>query len=130
MGHEYRELKNTPAAVKAYREAVEINPCDYRAWHGLGQTYEDLKLPFYSLYYYQKATDLRPNDHRMWYAMGNCYETLDKPMYYAKAVICYTRAEEEGDDGNARSRLASSDLSQYVASAADQASAGFHVPQW
>jgi len=114
MGHEYRELKNTPAAVRAYRQAVEINSCDYRAWHGLGQTYEDLKLPFYSLYYYQKATELRPNDHRMWFATGNCYETLGKPMYYHKAVKCYERAEQEGDDGNARSRLASSELAQYV----------------
>ncbi|GFZ07788.1 anaphase-promoting complex subunit 8 [Actinidia rufa] len=31
MGHEYVEMKNTPAAVDAYRRAVDINPCDYRA---------------------------------------------------------------------------------------------------
>ena len=32
MGHEYVELKNSPAAIEAYRRAVEINPRDYRAW--------------------------------------------------------------------------------------------------
>ncbi|KAK3225705.1 hypothetical protein Dsin_005567, partial [Dipteronia sinensis] len=31
MGHEYVEMKNTPAAVDAYRRTVDINPCDYRA---------------------------------------------------------------------------------------------------
>ena len=115
MGHEYRELKNTPAAVRSYRQAVEINQCDYRAWHGLGQTYEVLKLPLYSLYYYQKAAELRPNDHRMWNAMGTCYESLDKQCFMQKAVACYHRAELEGDvDGHARARLESSDLADYV----------------
>lgn len=28
----YVELKNSPAAIEAYRRAVEINPRDYRAW--------------------------------------------------------------------------------------------------
>jgi len=37
MGHEYVELKNTAAAVDAYRHAVDINAKDYRAWYGLGQ---------------------------------------------------------------------------------------------
>lgn len=32
MGHEYVELKNTAAAVDAYRHAVDINAKDYRAW--------------------------------------------------------------------------------------------------
>ena len=33
----YVELKNTAAAVDAYRHAVDINAKDYRAWYGLGQ---------------------------------------------------------------------------------------------
>ena len=44
MGHEYVELKNTAAAVDAYRHAVDIDPKDYRAWYGLGQTYEILTM--------------------------------------------------------------------------------------
>ena len=32
LGHEYIELKNTAAAVEAYRKAVDINPREYRAW--------------------------------------------------------------------------------------------------
>ena len=44
MGHEFVELKNTPAAVECYRHAVDVNPQDYRAWYGLGQTYELLQV--------------------------------------------------------------------------------------
>ncbi|KAG7559758.1 Tetratricopeptide repeat [Arabidopsis thaliana x Arabidopsis arenosa] len=51
MGHEYVEMKNTHAAIDAYRRAVDINPCDYRAWYGLGQAYEMMGMPFYALYY-------------------------------------------------------------------------------
>ena len=37
LGHEFVELKNLPAAIEAYRSAVDTNPRDYRAWYGLGQ---------------------------------------------------------------------------------------------
>jgi len=38
MGHEYRGNEEHPAAIEAYRNAVDICPTDYRAWYGLGQT--------------------------------------------------------------------------------------------
>ena len=38
---------------------AEINPRDYRAWFGLGQTYELLKLNEFALYYYRQAQKLR-----------------------------------------------------------------------
>jgi len=59
MGHEFLEMGNTHAALEAYRRAVDINPRDYRAWFGLGQSYEMLRMSYYSLYYYQRATALR-----------------------------------------------------------------------
>ena len=37
MGHEYVEIRNTAAAIEAYRRALDINSRDYRAWYGLGQ---------------------------------------------------------------------------------------------
>ncbi|KAL4180143.1 hypothetical protein AMTRI_Chr13g90650 [Amborella trichopoda] len=33
MGHEYVEMKNAPAAIDAYRRAVDINPRDCRPWY-------------------------------------------------------------------------------------------------
>ena len=53
MGHEYVELRNTQAAIQAYRRAVDIDGRDYRAWYGLGQTYEILKMHNYVSLYFQ-----------------------------------------------------------------------------
>lgn len=38
---------------------LDINPKDYRAWYGLGQTYELLDMPEYAIQYYNRATALR-----------------------------------------------------------------------
>uniref|UniRef100_A0A7S3ERA6 Cdc23 domain-containing protein n=1 Tax=Haptolina ericina TaxID=156174 RepID=A0A7S3ERA6_9EUKA len=104
MGHEYVELKNTAAAVDAYRHAVDINGKDYRAWYGLGQTYEILGMPYYALFYYRKATALRPYDARMWCAMAGCYKQLNRKQ---DAIKCYQRAEGNHDrEGIAYTELA------------------------
>ena len=55
MGHEFVEMKNTGAAIEAYRRGVDVNCRDYRAWYGLGQTYELLAMYFYALFYYRKV---------------------------------------------------------------------------
>ncbi len=39
---------------------MDLNPRDYRAWYGLGQTYELLHMPFYALHYFRRATQARP----------------------------------------------------------------------
>lgn len=94
MGHEFMEMKNTPAAIDAYRTAVQINQRDYRAWYGLGQTYELLSLHFYALFYYRRAMTLRPEDARMWCAMAQCYESMDRKQ---EALKCYEKAHRCGD---------------------------------
>lgn len=81
-----------------------MNPQDYRAWYGLGQTYEILRLPFYSLNYHKRAQLIRPDDSRMLIAMGEVYEKLNR---YDEALRCYKRARNVGDvDSFALSRLA------------------------
>jgi len=94
MGHEFMEMKNTPAAIDAYRTAVNINQRDYRAWYGLGQTYELLNLHFYALFYYRRAMTLRPEDARMWCAMAQCYELMGRKN---EALVCYEKAHRCGD---------------------------------
>ncbi|CAE8692512.1 unnamed protein product, partial [Polarella glacialis] len=94
MGHEFMEMKNTPAAIDAYRTAVNINQRDYRAWYGLGQTYELLNLHFYALFYYRRAMTLRPDDARMWCAMAQCYDLMDRKP---EALKCYEKAHRCGD---------------------------------
>jgi len=89
MGHEYVELKNTNAAIQAYRSAIKCNKRDYRAWYGLGQTYEILKMPAYCLYYYSMAHFLKPNDTRLIIAIGQTYEKLCR---FEDAANCYSKA--------------------------------------
>ncbi|KAJ1442435.1 Tetratricopeptide-like helical domain superfamily [Sesbania bispinosa] len=96
MGHEFVEMKNTPAAVDAYRRAVDIDPCDYRAWYGLGQAYEMMGMPFYALHYFKKSVFLQPNDSRLWIAMAQCYET-DQLRMLDEAIKCYRRAANCND---------------------------------
>ncbi|CAN4086127.1 unnamed protein product [Withania somnifera] len=96
MGHEYVEMKNTPAAVDAYRRAVDINPCDYRAWYGLGQAYEMMGMPFYALHYFKKSVFLQPSDSRLWIAMAQCYETEQLHML-EESIKCYRRAANCND---------------------------------
>jgi len=69
-----RSMTHSHVSLRMSRRALDINPRDYRAWYGLGQTYEILQMHFYSLHYFRKATALRPYDARMWCAMGQCYE--------------------------------------------------------
>lgn len=91
----------------AYRHAVDLNPRDYRAWYGLGQTYELMLMPYYALYYYRRATMLRPSDARMWCALGQCYESEQLDLH-AAAIRCYRRAVANGDrEGIALHKLVS-----------------------
>jgi len=46
-------------SAEAYRRAVDVNPRDYRAWYGLGQTYELVNMPYYALYYFRRYSGSR-----------------------------------------------------------------------
>lgn len=37
---------------------MDVNPHDYRAWYGLGQTYELVNMPYYALYYFRRWAPL------------------------------------------------------------------------
>uniref|UniRef100_A0A0E0KY96 Cdc23 domain-containing protein n=2 Tax=Oryza punctata TaxID=4537 RepID=A0A0E0KY96_ORYPU len=100
------ELKNTPAAIDAYRRTVDINPRDYRAWYGLGQICEMMGMSFYALHYFCKSSYLQPNDARLWNAMAQCYES-DQLQMIEEAIKCYERsANHNGTEGIALHELA------------------------
>jgi len=122
MGHEFMEMKNTPAAIDAYRTAVNINQRDYRAWYGLGQTYELLNLHFYALFYYRRAMTLRPEDARMWCAMAQCYDFMDRK---AEALKCYEKAHRCGD----RERMALPRLARLYQDRGDRRQAAAYYSQ-
>lgn len=106
MGHEFVELKNTYAAIDAYRRAVDISPRDFRVWYGLGQIYEMMGMPFYALHYFRKSSHLQPNDARLWIAMAQCYGS-DPLQMIEGAIKCYERAaNSNGNEGIALHQLA------------------------
>lgn len=81
-----------------------MNPKDYRAWYGIGQTYEILKLYSYSLYYYKQVYLMRPNDSRFIVALADVYVKLEK---WDEARRCYIKAYSVGDcEGTALYKLA------------------------
>uniref|UniRef100_A0A803P692 Cdc23 domain-containing protein n=1 Tax=Cannabis sativa TaxID=3483 RepID=A0A803P692_CANSA len=91
MGHEFVEMKNTPAAVDAYRRAIDINSCDYRAWYGLGQAYEMMGMRFYALHYFKKSVFLQ----RMILDCGSPWLSAMKLTSFTcfeEAIKCYKRA--------------------------------------
>jgi anaphase-promoting complex subunit 8 len=92
MGHEHLEMKNIPSAIECYRTAIDINPNDFRAWYGLGQTYEIHQMYNHAVFYFLNAAKTKPNDSRMWTALGSCYDKLDKKLEaiksYEKALNC------------------------------------------
>ncbi|OMJ08228.1 Cell division cycle protein 23-like protein [Smittium culicis] len=68
LGHEYMHMKNTSLAIYAYRNAIESNKRDYRAW---------------------------PNDYRMNMALANCYESSNQ---ISLAIECYKRVLVESPE--------------------------------
>ncbi|KAH8868113.1 Cell division cycle protein 23 like [Schistosoma japonicum] len=104
VGHEYMELRNTNAAIHAYKQALVYNRHDYRAWYGLGQMYEVLNMLSFALYYYREAQYLMPTDSRLIVALGEIYVRLKR---FDEAKKCYWRAYCVGDiEGEALMRLA------------------------
>ena len=81
------------------RPFSDVNPRDYRAWYGLGQTYELLTMYRYALHYYRKAVKLRPGDHRMWFALGNCYKALH---HTDDAIAAFERSVSQSDEVRTR----------------------------
>lgn len=97
MGHEYVELKNTAAAVDAYRHAVDINAKDYRAWFDspVAPSPHILTVPLltiFSLELYPPllvSSDSDPRTRACRYGLGQTYELLQMPFY---ALFYYRKA--------------------------------------
>ncbi|KAA0166196.1 hypothetical protein FNF31_01422 [Cafeteria roenbergensis] len=104
LGHEFLEGKNGPAAVEAYRRAIDVAPLDHRAWYGLGQAHELFGLRLRALDAFRRAAAVRPADGRMWTAMAASLDALGQE---AEADACYRRAAAcPESDGHAAAALA------------------------
>ncbi|KAF9262190.1 TPR-like protein [Marasmius fiardii PR-910] len=88
LGFVFMEIGNPPAAIEAFRRALDLSKKDYKPWCGMAQAYMILNLPLYALYYYSKASTLISYEASILEGVASCYELLGR---YHEAIACYKR---------------------------------------
>ena len=79
----------TVKAIKAYQQALRINPDDADAWVNLGLTYSHADQTTKAIEAYQQALRINPDDAGAWYNLGTTYSHADQT---AKAIEAYQQA--------------------------------------
>lgn len=82
-----------------YRRAIDLNPRDYRPWHGLGKVYELLDSHTFATHYYLKAAGIAPFTGTIWQSLAMTYGKLDR---HREAVSAYRRYLSCEQDLNAQ----------------------------
>lgn len=59
LGQLYMELGQTAQAVKAFQQALALNPRDFNSYYHIGLVYELVENPTSSVFYYKKAVEIR-----------------------------------------------------------------------
>ena len=86
-----QEMGNPEEALKAYAEALRLNPSTKLAWFGKGNAFVDLDVPRYeeALIAYDEVLRLDPTFSRAWYTKGGALAGLQR---YEEALIAYEEA--------------------------------------
>lgn len=78
--------------MEMYRRAIEINPRDFRPWHGLGKVYELMGAWSFACKYYLKAAGLAPYTSQVWQSLALTYTKLgmvhDAVSAYQRHLSC------------------------------------------
>lgn len=78
-------------AVKAYDQAIKLNPKYVEAWNNKGVSLFNLGKYEVSIRVYEQAIKLDPNDADVWYNKGIALEKLGK---YEEANKCFIKSKE------------------------------------
>ncbi len=73
-----QQLRDT--ALKAYQQALQIDPKYLPGYRSMARLYWDLDDPAHATQMYQKAVQLYPNDASLWYEMGLGLMTARRTM--------------------------------------------------
>lgn len=76
-------------AAKCFREIIDLDPDNYRAYYNLGICYFDMDKAETALNMYQKALELKSDNKYVHYNIGLAYEEMRQ---YKKALKAYDRA--------------------------------------
>jgi tetratricopeptide (TPR) repeat protein len=104
MAGYHRENRNYAQAITNYKQAIQINPDDFRAYYNLADSYQKMGQPEEALQSFEKALKISPNDARTHYNMANLYyqkgETNQAKIHYKKVI----ELEPENADLSHRAR--------------------------
>ena len=91
MGHVYNDLGRGDEALKAYRQALALDPDDAGIHLGLGNVHRDNNSWDEAIATYQKATQLDPGDATAYANLGDVFNTVGRTK---DALAAYSRAVE------------------------------------
>lgn len=91
MGLIYEDREEFEQAIRAYGNAVRINPLHAQAQNNLAYSYKELHYYAYAVEHYQKAIELMPDNAGFYYNIGNAYTHQER---IEEAFAAYKRALE------------------------------------
>jgi len=86
LGNSFYYENKYDEAIKAYKEAIKINPQDDNAYHEIGISYASMEKHDKAIDAYIAAIKINPKDYSTYYNLGISYSNLKK---YDKAIEVY-----------------------------------------
>lgn len=103
LGIAYNQLGQYESAIKAYLNALAIQPEYPSALNNLGQVYGNLNQDEKALASYKRVLSIKPNDVNAWYNLGTIYTRL---KHYNQAILALKSALEiDAEDVDAWNNL-------------------------
>ncbi|PSN36214.1 Cell division cycle protein 23 [Blattella germanica] len=100
MGHEFMEMKNTNAAIQSYRQAIEVNRRDYRAWLYDKLQEQDHAAAAYTEYVTENESRADKSEMSQAFRyLANYYvkrNRVDDAYKYAQKCLEFEETKEEG----------------------------------
>jgi len=84
LGYVYHMQKNYEPAIKAFKDALRLDPKLDRAWYGLGLALESLNRHEEAAEALHEAATLQPMNAHAWYELGMVYHTLKRADKFAE----------------------------------------------
>ena len=86
LGHAYEMLDRDNDAIKAYRQAIRVDPKYADGWYNLGDVYHRLKRYNDALEAYRQVVRIAPEAAWTWYHLGCAYHHLKRYNDAIKAL--------------------------------------------